>query len=180
MGEEAAEAAPGPDLGPEEHTIKVYLSGNSGNKEMVTHQQRILMIFNSLRIPYTCVDIAAPGTEDETDFMRANAKKKDGQRHVLPPQIFNGEKYCGDYDDFDLANEDDVLEEFLLIPRKVPKAAPVATDALPAEAEKPEVGKMENGEATNGEAKSEEVPMETEDKIAEQTPQELDQTAKEE
>ena len=53
------------------------------------------MIFNSLRIPYTCVDIAAPGTEDETDFMRANAKKKDGQRHVLPPQIFNGEKYCG-------------------------------------------------------------------------------------
>ena len=63
--------------------------------QMVTHQQRILMIFNSLRIPYTCVDIAAPGTEDETDFMRANAKKKDGQRHVLPPQIFNGEKYCG-------------------------------------------------------------------------------------
>ena len=54
----------------------------------------------------------------------------------------------------------------MLIPRKVPKAAPVATDALPAEAEKPEVGKMENGEATNGEAKSEEVPMETEDKIA--------------
>ena len=34
MGEEAAEAAPGPDLGPEEHTIKVYLSGNSGNKEV--------------------------------------------------------------------------------------------------------------------------------------------------
>lgn len=62
----------------------------------------------------------------------------------------------------------------------VTKAAPVATDALPAEAEKPEVGKMENGEATNGEAKSEEVPMETEDKMAEQTPQELDQTAKEE
>ena len=55
----------------------------------------------------------------------------------------------------------------MLIPRKVPKAAPVETDALPAEAEKPEVGKMENGEATtNGEAKSEEVPMETEDKIA--------------
>merc|ERR1711874_112093 len=158
-------AEEGKDLGPEEHSIKVFLSGNSGNKEIVTHQQRIFMILNSLRIPYTAIDIAAPGHEDETDFMRANAKKKDGQRHVLPPQIFNGEKYCGDYDDFDLANEDDVLEEFLLIPRKVPKAEPVATDAMPAEAEKPEVGKMENGEATtNGEAKSEEVPMETEDK----------------
>ena len=63
--------------------------------QIVTHQQRIFMILNSLRIPYTAIDIAAPGHEDETDFMRANAKKKDGQRHVLPPQIFNGEKYCG-------------------------------------------------------------------------------------
>ena len=53
------------------------------------------MILNSLRIPYTAIDIAAPGHEDETDFMRANAKKLEGQRHVLPPQIFNGEKYCG-------------------------------------------------------------------------------------
>jgi len=157
-------------------SIKVFVSGNSGNKEMCTHQQRIIMIFNSLKIPYHTIDIAAPGQEEETDFMRANAKKKDGQRHVLPPQIFNGEKYCGDYDDFDLANEDDVLEEFLLIPRKVPKAEPVATDALPAEAVKPEVGQLENGPA---ETKSEEVPMET-DKIGDEVPQELEQAAKEE
>ena len=27
--------------------------------------------------------------------MRANAVKKEGQRNVLPPQVFNGEKYCG-------------------------------------------------------------------------------------
>ena len=78
--------------------------------------------------------------EDHRDVMRASAKKKEGQRHALPPQIFNGEKYCGvrqslmsllvgltrepslqDYDDFDVANEDDELEEFLGIPRKTPK-----------------------------------------------------------
>jgi hypothetical protein len=29
-----------------------------------------------------------------------------------------------DYDDFDLANEDDELEEFLGIPRKTPKSLP--------------------------------------------------------
>ena len=59
--------------------------------------------------------------DDQRDIMRASAKKKEGQRHALPPQIFNGEKYCGDYDDFDVANEDDELEEFLGIPRKTPK-----------------------------------------------------------
>jgi hypothetical protein len=33
--------------------------------------------------------------EGERDFMRAHGKKQEGQRNVLPPQIFNGEKYCG-------------------------------------------------------------------------------------
>ena len=85
------------------------------------------------------VDISAPGMDEQRDIMRAGAKKKEGQRHALPPQIFNGEKYCGvilnylttckthsfyffkDYDDFDVANEDDELEEFLGLPRKTPK-----------------------------------------------------------
>ena len=75
-----------------------------------------------------------------------------------------------DFEDFDLANEDDVLEEFLGIPRKNPKAEPVATDAVPEEAAKLEVGKLPADspeitapENTNG--TSEEVPMET-DKLA--------------
>ena len=33
--------------------------------------------------------------QEQRDFMRANAVKKEGQRNVLPPQVFNGEKYCG-------------------------------------------------------------------------------------
>merc|ERR1712024_145155 len=83
-----------------------------------------IMILKSLGIPMDCVDISAPGMNDQRDLMRASAKKKEGQRHALPPQVFNGEKYCGDYDAFDVANEDDELEEFLGIPRKHPKVEP--------------------------------------------------------
>merc|ERR1711994_512588 len=136
------------------------------------------MILDSLGIPTEVVDITAPSMEEARNFMREHGKKKDGERNVLPPQIFNGEKYCGDYDDFDVANKDDVLEEFLQIPRKTPKAAPVELDVVPAEAEKQEVGKLEGGDAP-AEPTSEEVPMET-DKIGDQPPQELEQTAKEE
>ena len=50
--------------------------------------------------------------------MRKNGRKREGQRNVLPPQVFNGEEYRGDYEDFDVANEDDMLEEFLGLPRK--------------------------------------------------------------
>jgi len=106
--------------------IRVFISGNSGNKEIVTHQGRILMILDGLGIEVEVVDITAPGMDEARDFMRSNGKKKEGERNVLPPQIFNGDKYCGDYEDFDVANEDDELEEFLGIPRKSPKFDPNA------------------------------------------------------
>ena len=53
------------------------------------------MILNSLAIECEAVDIAGPGMDEAKDYMRDKGKKKDGQRFVLPPQIFNGEKYCG-------------------------------------------------------------------------------------
>jgi len=137
--------------------IKVYISGNSGNKEIVTHQQRIFMILNSLGIECEPVDIAAPGMDEAKDYMREQGKKKDGQRNVLPPQIFNGEKYCGDYDDFDLANEDDELEEFLGIPRKTPKSVPTG-EAV----DRPDVGKLPSGDAQKTTDETTEQPMEVE------------------
>ena len=52
-------------------------------------------ILNSLRIPIVTVDISTPGMEEQRDFMRAGAMKKDGQTQVLPPQVFFGDRYCG-------------------------------------------------------------------------------------
>ena len=50
------------------------------------------MILDGLGIEVEVVDITAPGMKEATDFMRSNGKKKDEERHVLPPQIFNGDK----------------------------------------------------------------------------------------
>ena len=63
--------------------------------QITNNQHRIIMILKSLGIQMDLVDISAPGMEDQRDAMRASAKKKEGQRHALPPQIFNGDKYCG-------------------------------------------------------------------------------------
>merc|ERR1712002_547016 len=121
MGEGEPAPAVEPAPAPTPPTIKIYISGNSGSKEITNAQHRITMILKSLGFPLELVDISAPGMEEKRDVMRESAKKKEGQRHALPPQIYNGEKYCGDYDDFDVANEDDVLEEFLGLPKKAPK-----------------------------------------------------------
>merc|ERR1719449_368572 len=107
------------------------------------------------------VDISAPGMDEQRDFMRASAKKKEGQRFPLPPQIFHGEKYCGDYDDFDVANEDDELEEFLNIPRKTPKAVKPGEE----EEKKPEEGEEKA-------AASEEAATPAGDEAAKDEPQE--------
>merc|ERR1712098_804169 len=130
MGEGEPAPAPAAD-------IMIFISGNSGSKEITNRQHRILMILKSLGIAMKQVDISAPGMDEQRDFMRASAKKKEGQRHALPPQIFNGEKYCGDYDDFDVANEDDELEEFLGIPRKTPKVVTGKEEEAPKDEEKP-------------------------------------------
>merc|ERR1712106_1240116 len=88
------------------------------------------------------IDISAPGMQQMRSFMREKGRKREGQRNVLPPQIFNGEEYRGDYDGFDIANEDDDLEEFLGIPRKNPKVEPVKTGAVASDVGKLNPGKL--------------------------------------
>nr|XP_022899896.1 SH3 domain-binding glutamic acid-rich protein homolog [Onthophagus taurus]XP_022918913.1 SH3 domain-binding glutamic acid-rich protein homolog [Onthophagus taurus] len=99
--------------------VKVYVSGISGNKEVKKRQQRVLMILESKNIKYEVLDIAEPGNEEHKDFMQNNSTSLGATvgdanpRHPLPPQLFNDSAYCGDYDQFDMANEIDELEKFL-------------------------------------------------------------------
>ena len=68
--------------------------------------------------------------------------KREGQRNVLPPQIFNGEIFKGDFTDFDIANEDDDLEEFLGLPRKGKKIEFFKTGAVAANVGQFDPGKL--------------------------------------
>ncbi|XP_017035149.1 SH3 domain-binding glutamic acid-rich protein homolog isoform X3 [Drosophila kikkawai] len=131
--------------------LKVYVSGMSGNKEVKKRQQRVLMILDSKNIQYDTVDITEPGKESEKELMQNKSTSNGGTvsdpdpRHPLPPQLFNDEEYCGDYDAFDMANEIDTLEVFL-------KLAPADTTAVStAQIEL----KQENGEAKKEEAEAE-------------------------
>ncbi|XP_071440589.1 SH3 domain-binding glutamic acid-rich protein homolog isoform X1 [Hetaerina americana] len=94
--------------------VKVYVSGISGNKEVKKRQQRVLMILDSKHVSYNVVDITEPGKEQEKEFMQQKSNAKDA-KYPLPPQIFNEEEYCGDYEEFDLANEIDELDKFLKV-----------------------------------------------------------------
>lgn len=94
------------------------------------------MILDSKNIKYEVLDISEPGKEEDKDFMHANSTSNgatasdQSPRHPLPPQLFNDAEYCGDYDEFELANEIDNLEVFLkLSPEEIPQLNKSTLDA---------------------------------------------------
>lgn len=108
--------------------VKIYISGISGNKEVKKRQQRVLMILDSKNVEYEIIDITEPGKELEKEFMQTNSIAREA-KYPLPPQIFNEEEYCGDYEDFDLANEIDELEQFLKVAPPANASSEPATDS---------------------------------------------------
>ncbi|XP_013408695.1 SH3 domain-binding glutamic acid-rich-like protein 3 isoform X2 [Lingula anatina] len=86
--------------------IRVYISSVSSNLELKKQQQRIQMVLSGKNIDAQYIDISSNNAAKE--FMRASAGPSS-----LPPQLFNGEEYLGDYQAFEEAVEDERLMEFL-------------------------------------------------------------------
>ncbi|XP_068564357.1 SH3 domain-binding glutamic acid-rich-like protein 3 [Cebidichthys violaceus] len=88
-------------------SIKVYYSSVSSCQKMKKHQQHIFDVLTAKKINYEAVDIARD--VKFKDLMRELA----GNNTALPPQICNGNNYCGDYKAFENAIEEEALESFL-------------------------------------------------------------------
>uniref|UniRef100_A0A9J8BCM6 SH3 domain binding glutamate-rich protein n=1 Tax=Cyprinus carpio carpio TaxID=630221 RepID=A0A9J8BCM6_CYPCA len=93
--------------------IKVFLASSSGSTAIKKKQQDVVGFLEALKIDYAQLDIAS--NEDNRMWMRENVpgEKKPTSGIPLPPQIFNEEMYCGDYDTFFEAKEDNSVYEFL-------------------------------------------------------------------
>jgi hypothetical protein len=91
----------------------VYISNVSGNMEIRSHQEYILQVLQTRKIPYEEIDISDPAKEDDKKFMREKTPPKDGKPNVLPPQIFNDNNYCCDYEAFLDAVECNTVDEIL-------------------------------------------------------------------
>nr|XP_023669515.1 SH3 domain-binding glutamic acid-rich-like protein isoform X5 [Paramormyrops kingsleyae] len=96
--------------------IKVYLATSSGSTAIKKKQQDVVGFLEALKIEYMQLDIAS--NEENRQWMRENVpgEKKPTNGIPLPPQIFNGEDYCGDYDTFFDAKEENQVFEFLGLP----------------------------------------------------------------
>uniref|UniRef100_A0A2K6KRD7 SH3 domain-binding glutamic acid-rich-like protein 3 n=2 Tax=Rhinopithecus TaxID=542827 RepID=A0A2K6KRD7_RHIBE len=89
--------------------LRVYSTSVTGSREVSikSQQSEVTRILDGKRIQYQLVDISQDNAL--RDEMRALA----GNPKATPPQIVNGDQYCGDYELFVEAVEQNTLQEFL-------------------------------------------------------------------
>ncbi|XP_047191360.1 SH3 domain-binding glutamic acid-rich protein isoform X8 [Scophthalmus maximus] len=106
--------------------IRVFLASSSGSTAIKKKQQDVVAFLEALKVEYDPLDIAC--NEENRMWMRENVpeEKKPANGIPLPPQIFNEESYCGDYETFFDAKEDNSVYAFLgLAPPPGSKEVPV-------------------------------------------------------
>ncbi|XP_038201301.1 SH3 domain-binding glutamic acid-rich protein isoform X1 [Arvicola amphibius] len=85
----------------------------TSSAEIRKKQQEVVGFLEANKIDFKELDIA--GDEDNRKWMRENVpgEKKPQNGIPLPPQIFNEEHYCGDFDSFFSAKEENIIYSFL-------------------------------------------------------------------
>ncbi|GFN76999.1 Sh3 domain-binding glutamic acid-rich-like protein [Plakobranchus ocellatus] len=87
--------------------IVVYVSTVSSSIELKKKQQKIEAVLSGKKIAYTAIDVAAD--RENLEKMRQVV----GDPTALAPQIVNGDVYCGNFEAFDEAVENEEIEQFL-------------------------------------------------------------------
>ncbi|RLW07758.1 hypothetical protein DV515_00003502 [Chloebia gouldiae] len=133
--------------------IKVFVATSSGSTAIKKKQQEVVGFLEANKIDFQQMDIA--GDEDNRKWMRENVpgEKKPQNGIPLPPQIFNEERYCGDFESFFSAKEENIIYSFLGL---APPPGTKETEKSDATGEKSDAA--EKSDAT------EEKPEATEDK----------------
>ncbi|XP_027557604.1 SH3 domain-binding glutamic acid-rich-like protein isoform X4 [Neopelma chrysocephalum] len=156
--------------------IKVFVATSSGSTAIKKKQQEVVGFLEANKIDFQQMDIA--GDEDNRKWMRENVpgEKKPQNGIPLPPQIFNEERYCGDFESFFSAKEENIIYSFLGL---APPPGTKETEKSDAKEEKSDVveekseATEEKSEATEEKSEAtEETETHTEDKADEGAPEE--------
>ncbi|XP_023155318.1 SH3 domain-binding glutamic acid-rich protein isoform X41 [Amphiprion ocellaris] len=150
--------------------IKVFLASSSGSTAIKKKQQDVVGFLEALKVDYAQLDIAC--NEENRMWMRQNVPedKKPANGIPLPPQIFNEEGYCGDYDTFFDAKEDNSVYAFLGLP------PPPGSKQAQAEEEEQEEEDLQSEE----EEELRQLEEEEEADVQEEEEEDLEETQEEE
>ncbi|XP_059838347.1 SH3 domain-binding glutamic acid-rich-like protein 2 isoform X1 [Hypanus sabinus] len=92
--------------------IRVFVASSSASIAIKKRQQDIVGFLESNKIEFEEIDITM--LEDQRLWMYHNIpqEKQPAKGNPLPPQIFNNDAYCGDYDAFFESKENNTVATF--------------------------------------------------------------------
>ncbi|XP_062998126.1 SH3 domain-binding glutamic acid-rich-like protein 3 [Elgaria multicarinata webbii] len=88
-------------------TIRVYYTSVTGSREVKRQQTQVLHVLDGSRVKYQLVDVST------SERLLQEMRDKTGKPDAVPPQIFNGEEYCGDFEMLYEATENEEVQKFL-------------------------------------------------------------------
>uniref|UniRef100_A0A7M4E937 SH3 domain-binding glutamic acid-rich-like protein 3 n=1 Tax=Crocodylus porosus TaxID=8502 RepID=A0A7M4E937_CROPO len=84
-----------------------------------SQQSEVMRVLDGKHIKYELVDIS------QDNALREEMRAKAGDPKAIPPQIVNGDQYCGDYEGFVEAVEQNILQQFLKLPGPRAQGSPL-------------------------------------------------------
>ncbi|XP_066496362.1 SH3 domain-binding glutamic acid-rich-like protein 3 [Tiliqua scincoides] len=88
-------------------TIRVYYTSVTGSREVKKRQSEVLRILDGNSMKYELVDVSI------SESLLQEMRNKTGKSDAIPPQIFNGEQYCGGFEMLHEASENEEVRKFL-------------------------------------------------------------------
>lgn len=87
--------------------VKLYYTTVTASRTIKSQQSDVIRILDSKGIKYQLIDISLGGE------LREEMRNKAGDPTAVPPQLFNEDQYCGNFERFQEAVEEDTVEQFL-------------------------------------------------------------------
>ncbi|XP_063812656.1 SH3 domain-binding glutamic acid-rich protein isoform X2 [Pseudophryne corroboree] len=143
--------------------IKVFVATVAGSTAIKKKQQEVVGFLEANRIDYEAKDIAC--NDDNRQWMRENVpgEKKPKNGIPLPPQIFNEEQYCGDFESFFDAKEGNEIFVFLGLAQPTRSKS---SDTSPVAEDKPEESQEEAAAAVEEKQEEEEAAAAAAEEVA--------------
>jgi len=116
--------------------ICVYMTSVSSKLQISKQQRAILDFLDARGIEYRPVDMCANLKARGQMLEKLPEESKPEGKQILPPQVFNGEDYCGDYEQFFDAREMDLIYSFFKL--NPPEGSSEWLAANPPKEEEPE------------------------------------------
>uniref|UniRef100_UPI00398F5A32 SH3 domain-binding glutamic acid-rich-like protein 3 n=1 Tax=Pristiophorus japonicus TaxID=55135 RepID=UPI00398F5A32 len=104
--------------------VQVYISSVSASREVRSTQLEVERVLEIKRIKFKQIDISV------SEALLEEMRSRIGNPNALPPQIFNGDSYCGDYQQFYDAVENEDIYHFLKLTQEQQCGCKISTDYI--------------------------------------------------